>query len=459
MRRGWLRIPFVFLLMFLAVAAPVITSGYSELRQAASAESYNEIAGHYLRAAQRLPWRADLYELAGHAYFHAEEYALADSTYQRAFEKGALSPQGWMAWGDVNYLDDNKTRAVEIWKQTLEQDGFSAEIYLRLARASQADEDYAAAASYFQSYVSAVPDDASAHYQLGLLLTLTEPDKAASELLLASQLDVQFGPAADALRGALSLASRADTPSQKFVLIGAGLGSVEEWKLARVAFESAVRADDANAEAWAWLGEANQQNGRDGSVELDRALELNPNSSIVRGLRGLHFQRIGNHSAALTEFQAAASLDPENPARFVSLGDAYALTGDLNHALESFQYAVLLTPEDAAYWRALAEFCGRQGIYLDEVGIPAAQRAVTLARDAENLDVLGWLYLLDARYAEAEQSLSDALARDPQNASVYFHLGLLYLQTGENAAAFENLIRARDLGNSQADALLKRYFP
>ncbi len=179
----------------------------------------------------------------------------------------------------------------------------------------------------------------------------------------------------------------------------------------------------------------------------------------MRGLRGLHFQRIGNHSAALTEFQAAASLDPENPARFVSLGDAYALTGDLNHALESFQYAVLLTPEDAAYWRALAEFCGRQGIYLDEVGIPAAQRAVTLARDAENLDVLGWLYLLDARYAEAEQSLSDALARDPQNASVYFHLGLLYLQTGENAAAFENLIRARDLGNSQADALLKRYFP
>ena len=290
-------------------------------------------------------------------------------------------------------------------------------------------------------------------------MTLTEPDRADSELLLASQLDGQFDSAVQALRGALSLASRADSPSEKFVLIGAGLGAVDEWTLARAAFESAVRADDANAEAWAWLGEANQHNGREGSMELDRALELNPNSSIVRGLRGLHFQRIGDHRAALTEFQAAASLDPENPARFVSLGDAYALTGDLNHALESFQYAVLLAPQDAAYWRALAEFCARQRIYLDEIGIPAAQRAVALAKDAENLDVLGWLYLLDARYAEAEQTLSDAQARDPQNAAIYFHLGLLYLQTGNNPAAFENLIHARDLGNAQADELLKQYFP
>lgn len=460
MRRAVLRVFFIILSLLLALAAPVILSGYSELKQAITGDSYIEVAEHYLRAAQRLPWRADLYELAGHAYFNASEYTRADEMYRIAFDRNVLSPEGWAAWGDVNYLNDKPARAVEIWKQALEQEGFSDGLYPRLARAAQEQEEYSGAARYLETYAANQPRDASAHYQLGLLLTLTEPDRAASELILASQLDLRFDPAVQSLRAALSLASLADAPSEKFVIIGAGLGSVEEWELARAAFESAVRADGANAEAWAWLGEANQRSGREGIAELDRALELNPNSSVVRGLRGLYLQRIGNYRDALTEFQVAASLEPQNPARFVSLGDAYALTGDLIRALESFQYATTLAPEDASYWRALAEFCGRQGIHLNNIGIPAAQRAVVLApEDSNSEEVLGWLWYLAGDYPAAERHLLRALELDSQNAAAYLRLGMVYLQTGDRTAAFENLIRARDLGNAEAEAALKQYFP
>lgn len=460
MRRGVLRTFFILLLILLAAAAPVILSGYSELKQANEGDSYADVAEHYVRAAQRLPWRADLYELAGHAYFHAGEYVRADGMYRIAFEKNALSPEGWAAWGDVNYLNGNAARALEIWNRALEREEFSSGLFLRLAQAAQEQGDYADAARHLQTHLANQPQDAAGHYQLGLLLTLTDPNRAASELILASQLDVRFDPAVQTLRTALSLASLAETPSERFVLVGAGLGSVEEWRLARAAFESAVHADESNAEAWAWLGEASQHTGRDGSAELDRALELNPNSSVVRGLRGLHFQRIGNHRAALTEFQSAAALDPQNPARFVSLGDAYALNGDLVLALESFQYAVALSPDDVAYWRALAEFCGRYSIQLKDIGIPAAQRAAALAPDdSRTEDALGWLWYLQGGFLEAERHLLRALELDPQNDSAYLHLGVLYLQTGDRPRAFENLIHARDLGNAQADEMLKRYFP
>jgi tetratricopeptide (TPR) repeat protein len=459
MRRIVLRVPFVLLLLLLALAAPVILSGYSELKQATAAESYSEVAEHYLRAAQRLPWRADLYELAGHAYYYAEDYKSASAMYQQAFEKNALSPEGWAAWGDVNYLNGDTARAVEIWNQALSQEKSSNRLYLRLAQAAQEAEDYTSAAGYLQTYVTTQPEDASAHYQLGLLLTLTNPERAAAELILASQLDLRFDPAAQALRDALRLAALSGAPSEKFVVIGAGLGAVEEWKLARAAFDSAVRADDSNAEAWAWLGEANQQTGREGSAELDRALALNPNSSVVRGLRGLYFQRSGNYRDALTEFQVTASLEPQNPARFVSLGEAYALTGDLIRALEAFQYATTLAPQDAAYWRALAEFCGRYGIQLTDIGIPAAQRAVVLAPDdSRSEDVLGWLWYLKGEYSAAERHLLRALELDSQNDSAHLYLGMTFLQTGDRAAALEHLTRARDLGNLQADDLLKQYF-
>jgi tetratricopeptide (TPR) repeat protein len=179
----------------------------------------------------------------------------------------------------------------------------------------------------------------------------------------------------------------------------------------------------------------------------------------VHGLRGLYFQRDGNHPAALLEFQSAAKLEPDNPARYISVGDAYANVGDLIRALEAFQYAAVLAPKDAAVWRALATFCGENTVNLKDIGIPAAQRAVVISNEPANLDLLGWMLLLDLRYEEARRILLEALEKDPQNSSVHLHLGMLYLQTGERTRAFDHLVQARDLGSAEAPALLSQYFP
>ena len=460
MQKRHLQAALVILTLLLTVCALILYSGYSELRQAQTAGSYIDIAGHYRVAARRIPWRADLYELAGHAYYHAKEYPLADEMYQIAEGRNALSPEGWVAWGDVNSLNGDSELAVEIWETAFERGIVSTPLYSRLAQVNQERKNYPAAAEYLQRYVSVQADDPSARYRLGLLLALSDPSAAISELITASQLDPQFDPAAQTLRTTLNLAQLADSPSERFVITGRGLGLVEEWDLARAAFQSAVEADQDNAEAWAWLGEANQHTGFEGSEELERALQLDPNSSTVRGLRGLYFQRTSNHRQALIEFQTAASLEPENPARYVSLGDAYANVGDLIRAIEAFRVATTLAPEDATYWRALALFCAHRQINIEDVGIPAAQQAVILDKDdAANSDALGWLYIIDARYEDAERHLLNAVSLDSQNASAHLHLGMLYLQISDRQSALNHLIIARDLGDTEAEALLAQYFP
>ena len=460
MSRAGLRITLVLLLILLAVAIPILVDGNSEIRKAAEAQSYPEMAEHYVRAAQRLPWRTDLYELAGHAYFHDRDFARADAMYRAAREKNALTPAGWAAWGDANFLNDNTERAIEIWKQGLEQTEFLPGLYQRLAYAMEEQGKFSLAADYFQAHLERDPDDAAAHYRLGLLLTLTDSPSAWTELLAASQLDPQFDPPAQTLRSALSLASLSEAPSEQFVILGAGLGLVNEWQLARAAFESAVQADESNAEAWAWLGEASQHTGSEGSEALDRAFQLNPNSAVVRGLRGLYFERVGNYSQALTEHQAAASLDADTPERYFALGNAYALNGDLIRALETYQYAASLAPEDANAWRALAEFCGRLGIHLNDIGIPAAQRAVALdPKNSASEDTLGWLWYLNDDFETAERHLLTALELDAQNASAHLHLAMVYLQTNDRARALDEFTLARDLGNDEADAYLKQFFP
>jgi tetratricopeptide (TPR) repeat protein len=458
--RNIVRISLILLAILLAIFAPIIVSGYSELKKATTANSYVEAAEHYRNAAQRIPWRGDLYELSGHAFYYAKDYAQADAAYQQAFYHRAFSPAGWVAWGDVNYLNKDSQRATEIWKQALEQKNPSDQLYSRLAEIYQSNGEISKAADYLQKYVSIHLEDASAHYRLGLLLTLADPNKALSELISASQLNPELDPAVQTLRTVLNLASLNDSASARLVIIGRGLGLVNEWQLAGAAFEEAVKTDEQNGEAWAWLGEADQQIGVKGDQALDRALALNPNSSTVRGLRGLYFERISNFRQALTEFQAASTLEPRNPTWFVSLGESYAKLGDLIKALGAYQTATTLAPEDASYWRLLAIFCAQNNVNIKDVGVPAAQKAVVLSKeDVTSLDVLGWLLLMDSRYAEAERILTHALELDSQNASAHLHLGMLYLQTNNRAAAYDHFVQARDLGNTDAEMILKQYFP
>ena len=89
MPRNALRLALFLLLLAAAILTPLVVSGYAELLKASGSGTYLEAARRYQLAAQRLPWRADLYELSGHAYYHAEEYALAQAPYQKAYRRNA----------------------------------------------------------------------------------------------------------------------------------------------------------------------------------------------------------------------------------------------------------------------------------------------------------------------------------------------------------------------------------
>ena len=145
MPRNVVRISLILVSILLAIFAPFIISGYSELKKATTSSSYVETAEHYRTAAQRIPWRADLYELSGHAFYYANDYGQADAVYQKAFYRHAFSPEGWVAWGDVNYLNNNPQRATEIWEQALQQKNPSDQLYSRLAERYQSNGEFSKA--------------------------------------------------------------------------------------------------------------------------------------------------------------------------------------------------------------------------------------------------------------------------------------------------------------------------
>ena len=283
--------------------------------------------------------------------------------------------------------------------------------------------------------------------------------------MASAKLDEAYDPAAQTMRSALNLSSLETDEASRLVVVGRGLGLVQEWLLAREAFARAVRAEAGNAEAWAWLGEANQHLGQDGGEELERAVALNPFSANVRALSGLYWKRKDEPQKALAQFQWAAAIEPQNPAFLAALGDAYVFAGDLPSALAAYLRATELAPTDISYWRMLALFSAQYSFQVEQVGIPAAQQVLALAPDeASSFDLLGWTYLAANVPGLAEENLLAALRLDPDYAPAHLHLGQAYLQMNRMEDARDHLLQAQALDPEGAEGqaagkLLALYFP
>jgi tetratricopeptide (TPR) repeat protein len=452
------------------IFTPPVLTGYSEQKKAETALEINDIsfAAHaYERAARLLPWSSGLWEQAGQLEFKLGAFDKAISLLEKARQEDALSGSGWDILG-ISYLkqtgDLNKT--VNIWETGSELYPSYSLLYSHLALAYYEQGDLSAEQEALERWVaSGGEQDAHAYYRLGLLLSASDPERALQEFLSASSLDPRYDSVVETMRTTLNLALLETSKSRHLVIIGRGLGLVNEWTLAEHAFRQAVAADGANAEAWGWLGEAEQQLGQDGRAELDKALSLDRKNPIVRSLVGLYWMRHGQPAQALIEYKLAATYDPNNPAWRISIGEAYAQQGDLQAALGAYKRATQIAPTDAKVWRSLAAFSAQYNMQVEDVGLPAARKAVDLnAEDPQALDMLGWTLALLERYDQAQDALEHALRLDPELAQGHLHLGIVAIQKDEWESARDHLQQARNLDpdgpvGEQAQVLLNQYFP
>jgi len=451
------------------IFAPPILTGYNEARQADAA--YLELddvraTELYEHAAGLLPWRPELWNLAGITRFRTTNYQEAIRLLATARKHESLTDVGWDVLGISHFQLGNLDEAAEAWKTGLTRYPNYAKYYSHLIYVYREKADIASERDALEKWTSSGGEnDAAGHYRLGILLAVDNPNEAMSEFSLAASLNPEYDPVLETMRTTFNLASLEEDESLRLVIMGRGLGLIGEWQFAEEAFHQAVDVDGENAEAWAWLGETRQHLGQSGRVELDRALEYGRTNPVVRSLRGVRWARLGKYSQALAEYLLAAEYDPENPVWQYQIGEMYAQMGDLPPALARYQRATEIAPEDATTWRLLASFCAQNGVQVEEIGLPAAQMAVELSgEDPLVLDTLGWTLALLGRNNEARDVLEHALSLDPNLAQAHLHLAMVSIQMEEWQTALEHLQTARKLDvdgpiGGQAQILLNRYFP
>ena len=459
----------VLVVVSVLIFMPPILTGYNEARQADDAYlelDYLRATELYEHAAGLLPWRPDLWNMAGITSFRTKNYQDAIRLLTTAKRHEALTDVSWDVLGISHFQLGNIDKAAEAWKSGLIRFPNYSKYYSHLIHVYRERGDIPAERDALEMWsASEGENDAAAHYRLGVILTVDNPNRALGEFLLATSLSPEYDPVVETMRTTINLASLEADESRRLIIIGRGLGLIDEWQFAEEAFRQAIDADGNNAEAWAWLGEAAQQLGQNGRKELDRALKLGRTNPVVRSLRGLRWARQGKYSQALAEYLLAAEYDPENPVWQYQIGEMYAQLGDLPPALARYQRATEIAPEDATTWRLLASFCAQNGVQVKEVGLPAAQMAVELTgEDPLVLDTLGWILTILERNDEARDVLEHALSLDPNLAQAYLHLAIVCIQTEDWQTALEHLRTVRELDGDgpfgqQAQILLSRFFP
>jgi tetratricopeptide (TPR) repeat protein len=459
----------ILLLLLLLVLGPRPLAGYLDLQAAERAlavSDYAAAASRLASAAGRIPWRAAAWGQAGQAALLAGDFEDAVKWFGRGSRREALSQADWVAYGDALLALDDRAGADRAWQAGVDRFGPANDLVLRLARSERARGDPGQAVDRLQSLMEDdLPDGADVHLELGLLLAATTPGQALPHLVQAGQLDPGLEPGMRALRTALNTALLSDEPAYRLLLAGRALGSRGDWDLAALAFRNALAANYDYAEAWAWLGEAQQQLGQDAALSFQRAVVFGPDSPMVLGLYGTWLLRQGNTDAALVEFSEAESREPDQPVWQIALGGAWEQAGDLIQARAHYQRAVELAPQDPAAWQALAVFSLTYQIEPVELGLVAARRLLLLTpSDWFAYDLAGQLMLDSGDPAGAEAMLKQALELDPSRAEVYLHLALLYLQGPQPENAYAYLVNARTFDPQgpagwQAGRLLEQYFP
>ena len=459
--------PFIFALLF-----SLAPHSWDLEKALASAKVSIEVhqpalAAHYYRQVISLePWRYDLWEQIADLELSAGKTEDAINAFQQSIRVRKLSPDGWLALGAAYKTLDNPAMAITTW-QTLVQSGKATDqVYDQLAQLLWQSGKVDDAVSTYQSWLKFQPDNPRAAFNLGLLMIIAQPKTASDYLLMAASRDKSLAPQVEALQRPIQVARAiGQDETYRLVLTGRSLGNLGYWDLAYQAFLKSTTLNPKYAEAWAFMGEAQQHNGKDGLPDLEMAQKLDPQSILVQALLGLYWRRQGHPEKALLLLDAIVSVEPDQAIWQVEMGNTLAEMGDLNSALVRFQHAVALEPGSSPYWQSLAQFSISSGIQPESIGLKAARQAVLLTpRDPAALDTMGSVLYSLSDMQGAERFFLRSLAENSQYAPSHLHLGQVYLQTNQLSLAYSHLTQAASLAgkNTETDEvakrLLKQYF-
>ncbi len=220
---------------------------------------------------------------------------------------------------------------------------------------------------------------------------------------------------------------------------------------ALAAARQAKRDNDALPEVHFSLGSVYTQTGKNAEAvgEIQRALQLEPNSDDGYVRLGRAYLATGRTDAALAALKKAVELNPYYWYNHDQLGKAYYKTGRNADALTEFKRVAELDPRNASVHNAMGIIYFRQSLW--RKSIPEFQKVIALRPTSDAYTNLGTAYFFIGRYSEAIPIFEKAVEIDPNKVLLIGNLADAYRQAGQREKAQAAYDRAIERGYEQLE--------
>jgi eukaryotic-like serine/threonine-protein kinase len=166
------------------------------------------------------------------------------------------------------------------------------------------------------------------------------------------------------------------------------------------------------------------------TVQVKKALGFEPNSAEAHAAQGEVYDAQGLRDKAITEYQQASTLAPDDWRWPMSLGVAYYRQGKRQEAIAQLQHAIELDNRNAMAFYDLS-IAHRQSGQLEQARKDLDQ-ALKLDPTAKNYAALGSLLLFQGQFEKAAEMERKAIELDPNNYAFYEDLGAAYSWSRSN---------------------------
>jgi protein O-GlcNAc transferase len=313
----------------------------------------------------------------------------------------------------------------------------------------------------FQKAADLMPNEADAHYNLGVVLkSLGRLDQAASSYRRAVQLKPEYAEAHSNLGNTLKDLGQLDdaitsyrsalelnpgSPDAHYNLANAlkDLGQLDD---AVRYYRRAVALKPDFTMAHYNLGNALKDLGQldDAVSSYRQATEIKPDFFEVHNNLGIALKALGQQDAALASYRRALELNPELAETHNNLGISLKDLGQLDAALASFRKAVELKP-------GYADAHNNLGIVLKELGqfdaaLASYRRVLEVEPDcAEAFHNSGNALMKLGQFDGAATNYRRALEIKPDYALAHSNLGIVLKELGQFDAALASYRRALEI--------------
>jgi tetratricopeptide (TPR) repeat protein len=190
-----------------------------------------------------------------------------------------------------------------------------------------------------------------------------------------------------------------------------------------------------------------------------KAMQVNPSDGGAVMAYTRAATASGNTGAAMAKWQAWANAHPTDARADVIMGTLAEAEGNQNAAMDFYRKALVIQPDQPVAQNNLAFLMLENGQDVDMALSLAQSARRSMPHSPNTADTLAWAYYHKGIYGSASDLLEDAEKTSPNDPSIEYHLGMVYLKMGKKAEAVTHLKKAASLapgtsiGKSASNAL------